>query len=172
MAEGDSDKCELIRKRGLVILQGLAGLAVYNDGVTTKPSAWRDRTHLNLDANMLPGVVWLDGGETPHEGRTTYGKAKPDMPPSLMRLEPQVILVEKPSDTVANKGMDVLIAAWRRKIIRAFATDDVLLNSLLGEDGQLEYLGHQTDFEVGGSMRGAIRVNFAMTYMFDVDDLS
>lgn len=170
--EGDKDTCELIRARGLAILQTLTGLAAYNDGITTAPSAWRDRTHLDLDGDMLPGIVWLDGGETPHESTRTYGKAKPYMPPTLMRLAPQIILVEKPTETVENKGMGPLLAQWRRKILRAFATDDVLLNSLLGEDGQLEYLGHSTDFEVGGSMRGAIQVNLAMTYMFDIDDLS
>jgi hypothetical protein len=160
-----TDTCELIRARGFAILKTLDGLAEVSAGVK---SAWRDRLNLDIDEKYLPGAVWLDGGEDRRVD--TYGHAKPEMPHTLMELKPQVLLIEKPTSTIANADMGPLLAAWRVKIIKAIVLDDALL-SLLGDGGQIEYLGHATDFEVGASMRGGLQVNFAMTYLFDPEDL-
>lgn len=162
------DTAELIRARCFEILKTIPGLATITpDSGPTFPSAWRNRG--NLKGEKLPAAVFLDGGERIHPDTSTYGKAKPGMPHTLMTLTPQVFIEPEPDKVIGNPTVTAAMVAFRRQVLKLFLHDDELL-SLLGDDGQIEYLGNDSDMQTGAPMKGELQFDFAITYVFDPDD--
>lgn len=168
-----TDTCELIRARSFAVLGALEGLGTWAGPSGPEPACWRNRT--DLDLPMTPAVLFLDGSDS--SVVDAYGHAKPGIPHNLMRLRPQIIFVSPRGKNPGNLNiggtglaMGPYLASWRVNIVKALARDDTLLH-LLGDDGQIEYLGHETDFVLGASMNGGMLVDVAMTYVFDTEDL-
>jgi len=137
-------------------------------------TTWRNRADiepLNPETKQpqLPAAVLLDWKE--NRRVSTRGKALgTQFPPTLMDLTPEIWVVLMPKENQTNEEIDQEITTWRRNIVVAIRDDDSLI-ALLGNSGEIEYLGMETDMQSGGPMEGSIRFDFSFSYMFDPDDL-
>lgn len=155
------DKRETILQRMLIILGTITGPATV-DGV---PSIFRNRGEVPIE--KLPALVLLDGKEAIKVPTSSRGGA---LAPMILTLEPQVFVVLKPRDDVNNDGIGEELSQWRMKLLKAFTTDDELL-ALLGSNGEILYLGHETDMQTGSTMLGQIQMLFTLTYVLKPSDL-
>lgn len=131
-------------------------------------AAYRDRAEFPDD--KLPAACVLDGGEQVIQdlGPNKFVK----MPPAIFALTPQVFVVLRPRDNLANETLDGVAAPvgpelsdWLDKIITAVVNDPTLL-SLVGSNGQILYRGCETDMQTGSSIIGQLQVNFEFHYVF------
>lgn len=154
------DRRELILARVEAILKGVdLGLG----------SGWRNRGNFSsLSSDNFPLGVVLDGDEeivTP-----SRNKSNPEMPFALFVLLPEIHIAFDPTKTIENADIGPLMSLWRGKLIYAFVNDTALL-SLLGDDGDIEYQRMQSDMRAGAPMLGAMKFDFAFTYLLDPDEL-
>lgn len=144
-------------------------LVILGTGSLSLGSTWRNRGNLDaLPSDQYPAGVTLDGDEERHS--EPYGVIKPDMPFTLFTLLPQIFIVPEPTKTVTNEGIGPLMSGLRIKVIDLF-TSDQIIKSILGEDGQIEYLRCSTDMKTGHPMRGGMQFDFAYTYLLDPEEL-
>ena len=157
-------------KREAILERLLALLGTVNT-VTPPLNVFRNRAE--IPAEKLPALVLLDGKET-----LKY----PDMPhrrggaavPAVFMLTPQVFIVLKPRDTVENVGVGEELSGLRMQVLQAFITDwqQGELLGLLGSNGELIYLGHDTDLQTGSTVLGQMQLHFQLSYVFDPHDLN
>lgn len=155
------DKRETILRRMLTILGTVSGPAV----VEGAPSIFRNRGEVPED--KLPALVLLDGREAIKIPTNSRGGA---LAPMILTLEPQVFVVLKPREDVNNDGIGEELSGYRMRLLKAFTTDDELL-ALLGSNGEILYLGHETDMQTGNSMLGQMQLMFTLTYVLQPSDL-
>jgi hypothetical protein len=152
-----------LRERILVhlheLLSGIPGIAL----------CARDRGELTNEHR--PGVILLDGSET-IIGDPASSLKSVRMPPAIFTFRPQVIFVAKERDTTANvtvNGKPAPIGPeltyWLDLILETVLGDPVLL-SLVTANGQITYLGHETDMQWGSSMIGALQIQLSINYPF------
>ena len=155
------DKRELILERLLALLGTVNG--------TSEPlSVFRNRAEIPED--KLPALVLLDGKESlkyPAMPRTRGG----NLVPAVFDLTPQVFIVLKPRKTVDNPGVGEELSDMRMQVLKIFVQDDEL-RSLLGSNGEVNYLGHQTDLQTGSTLLGQMQLNFQLSYVLDPNDLN
>jgi hypothetical protein len=155
------DKREAILERMLALLQTV-------NTVTPPFSVFRNRAEIPIE--KLPALVLLDGREDlkfpqmPH----TRGGA---IVPSVFDLKPQVFIVLKPRDDINNVGVGEELSATRMQVLKAFIQDDEL-RGMLGSNGEINYLGHETDLQTGSTVLGQMQLNFQLSYVFDPNDLN
>jgi hypothetical protein len=159
------DKREAILEQMLVVLgQVGSGWVAQANGET---SVFRNRAEIPTE--KLPALVLLDGSETiiarPGWGSST-GITPSTPAPQIYQLTPQVFIVCKPRDTIENVGVGEELSAMRMKLLTAMLNDDEL-DGLLGSNGDIFYLGHQTDLQTGSTVLGTMQVNFQLNYVFD-----
>lgn len=161
------DVGELIRRRLIAIFETVPNLGEKPDG--SGPSVWRNRA--NLPPDECPAIFLLDR----NEGKDTQGKghAGHRMVPAIMRLEPEIWVQLKQTDTDENEGVGEALAEFRVNILAAIFADDELA-ALQGENGVIEYRGFETDMQSGSSIgaEGAqMKLDLTFSYFFDPGDL-
>jgi len=147
-----------------LILQRLKAIL---DGVDGARTVWRDRDDVPPDGT--PTLILLDGRE--RKLTATAGGGRRRMPLVEMELTPQVWIQIQPRTDVTNPGVGEELSGWRQKILSAVFNDGELAG-LQGENGQLQYLGCQTDMEIGSDVIGNMLVDISLTYLFDPDDMT
>lgn len=154
------DKREVILERMLSLLQAV---------ITLPPlSVFRNRAELPVE--KLPALVLLDGRESlKHpDMTTTRGGA---LVPAVFNLTPQVFIVLKPREDINNVGVGEELSYLRMQVLKSFIQDDEL-RGLLGSNGEINYLGHETDLQTGSTVLGSMQLNFQLSYVFDPKDLN
>lgn len=150
------------RERILLRLQDLLGAI---EGVAL---CARNRGELNTD--QRPGILLLDGAETIMGDPSRLKTVR--MPPAIFQFRPQIIFVAKERDTATNDTVGGRpapigpeLSDWLFLIQSAVLTDDELFE-LVTANGQITYLGHDTDMQWGSSMIGALQIHFAFMYPY------
>ena len=134
-------------------------LQVQTDNISIL-SAVRNRALLTNEKR--PGVVLLDGDETP-QGTTNNGD-RFLFRPRLVEMRPELyILLEERRVNNANIGED--LNALRNALSVAITTDATLA-TLLGSNGKVVYNGCVTDLKSGSALSGQMRLDFAYRYWF------
>lgn len=156
----------MLDKREIILERMLALLGTVNSA-TPPLNVFRNRAEIPTE--KLPALVLLDGKESlknpamPH----TRGGA---IVPSLFDLTPQVFIVLRPRDDINNTGVGEELSGLRMQVLKAFIQDGDL-QGLLGSNGEINYLGHDTDLQTGSTVLGQMQLNFQLTYVFDPNDL-
>ncbi len=153
-----------------VTLASVTGLAEV-DGVT---SIFRNRGA--VPDTYRPALVLLDGRE---EKRTTT-QGHHAMPSALITIVPQIWVLVKARENVNNDTLGgepnpvgEELSAWRMKVLGAIfseAEEGGELARLLGESGEIEYRGLDTDLEAMAEMTGEMHLLFGFTYYFNPRD--
>jgi hypothetical protein len=154
------DKREAILQRMFAILAGVSGPAVVDGQV----SIFRNRGEVPVE--KLPALVLLDGRE---EIRLSASGKGGILAPTLFTLQPQVFVVLKPREDVNNDGIGEELSDYRMRLLKAFTSDDSLL-ALLGSNGEIQYLGHESDMQTGSTMLGQMQMMFSLTYVLNPAD--
>lgn len=123
------------------------------------------RNRNELTAEKRPGIILLDGDETPDPrvpapptGRDTA------IAPRIMLMRPEIYVVletRKPQNK--NLGEDLSIA---RAAIIAAVLKDRTLQQIVGTNGQIIYDGCVTDLARNRTMEGQIGISFTFVYPF------
>jgi hypothetical protein len=152
------DKRELILKRLLQALSDIPGVE----------SAFRNRGQ--FPDEKRPAIALLDGVEQVVRAGAGVSRGHVRQPPVIVELQPQIFVLLKSRDTVANAGVGEELSDWRVKVIKAITTDQPLID-LLGSNGGTVYRGSQTDMQTGRSMDGELQLNFGFSYVLNPSDL-
>ena len=155
------DKREAILQRIFTILHTISGPAVVDGQV----SIFRNRGE--VPPEKLPALVLLDGRE---EIRISTHLKGGILAPTLFTLHPQVFVVLKPTEDVNNDGIGETLSDYRMRLLKAFKDDDSLI-AMLGSNGEILYLGHETDMQTGSTMLGQMQMLFSLTYVLNPNDL-
>jgi hypothetical protein len=155
------DKREAILQRMLAILTTITGPAVVDGQV----SIFRNRGEVPVE--KLPAIVLLDGREVIKVSTASRGGI---LAPTIFTLEPQVFVVLKPREDVNNDGIGEELSDYRMKLLKAFTSDDSLI-AMLGANGEMQYLGFETDMQTGSTMLGQMQMNFTLSYVLNPSDL-
>lgn len=123
---------------------------------------WRNRGE--LPEAKRPAITLLDADEIADQ--TSFGHAKRGLAASanLMKLTPQIILTlqdQKPDN--ASVGAD--LSALRAKVLFAICFDEGL-QALVGNNGEIQYHGCETDLGRGRDFNGEMNVAFTFIYPF------
>jgi hypothetical protein len=155
------DKREVILQRMLAILTTIAGPPV----VDGQLCVFRNRGEIPVE--KMPALILLDGREAIKLSASGKGGI---LAPTTFTLQPQVFVVLKPTAENDNDGIGESLSDYRMRILKAFSIDDNLF-ALLGTNGELQYLGHETDMQTGSTMLGQMQMQFALTYVLNPTDL-
>jgi hypothetical protein len=154
------DRREAILQRLFAILHTVTGPAVV-DGV---PCIFRNRGE--VPPELLPALVLLDGRE---EIRLSASGKGGILAPTLFTLQPQVFVILRPTTDNDNYGIGEELSGYRMRLLKAFTTDDDLMG-LLGSNGEIQYLGHETDMQTGSTMLGQMQMLLSLTYVLRPED--
>ena len=150
----------MVDKRELILLRILAVLASV-DGIQ---AAYRDRGE--FPSSKMPAIVLFDNMEQ----RQTITRGRHERPPAVVALKPQIYLIIVPRKDADNTGVGEELSAFRAKILGAIFADQEL-SGLLGENGGIEYLGCETDMQLGSSMLGQMQIDLSFEYLLDMNEL-
>lgn len=154
-------------KREQILLRMLTLLGTVN-GTADSLNVFRNRAE--IPEEKLPALVLLDGTEKlkyPDMPRTRGGA----LVPAVFDLTPQVFIVLRPRKTIDNPGVGEELSGLRVQVLKAFTQDDDL-RALLGSNGEVNYLGHQTDLQTGSTVVGQMQLMFQLSYVLDPNDLN
>jgi hypothetical protein len=151
------DKREAILQRMLAILRTITP-------VDDVPSIHRNRGE--IPPEELPALVLLDGREVIRVPTTGKGGI---LQPTVFTLQPQVFVVLRPTPNDTNEGIGELLSDYRMKLLKAFKDDDSLI-AMLGSNGEINYLGHETDMQTGLTMLGQMQMLFSLSYVLNPSD--
>jgi hypothetical protein len=154
-------------KRELILLRIQAAVAAVQ-GVA---AVYRNRGEIPDD--KLPCGILLDGVERKLLGGEALGRNSSGargVSASIMGLNPQLFFVLKPVPISEASTLGPLLSSWRAALLKAVLRDQQLL-SLVGPNGDIEYLGSDTDMQTGRSMEGQLQLNFQFRYVFNPADL-
>jgi hypothetical protein len=153
------DKREAILQRMLAILQTIA-----DTFTTDAPTVFRNRGEIPVE--KLPALTLLDGSET--IAISTSGRGGITAP-TVFTLTPQVFVVLKPTPDNSNEGIGEELSAYRMKLLKAFSTDEELI-AMLGANGEINYLGFESDMQTGSTMLGQMQFRFSLNYVLSPSD--
>jgi hypothetical protein len=139
-------------------------LAILTTLIETEPQAVvsvvRNR-ELRKDEER-PGIVLLDGDETPAlTGRALPGRAT-GMSAQLMTMSPQVFILmneQRPTRDTIGTATNAI-----RGAIIGLVANDATLKSLYGPNGSIELSDVTTDMKSGGEVRGSMMMDLRITY--------
>lgn len=151
------DKREAILQRMFAILNSIDGPAV----IEGMPSIFRNRGEVPDD--KCPALVLLDGREVIRVSTSGKGGIQT---PTTFTIQPQVFVLLKQRENTNNDGVGEELSGFRMKLLKAFATDEDLI-AMLGSNGEIQYLGHETDLQTGSTMLGQMQMLFALTYVLN-----
>lgn len=155
------DKREAILQRMFAILCSVAGPPV----VDGQLCVFRNRGEVPVE--KMPALVLLDGRE---EIRISAHLKGGILAPTLFTLQPQVFVILKPRETIDNDGIGEELSDYRVRLLKAFGSDEELIG-MLGSNGEMQYLGHETDMQTGSTMLGQMQMLFSLTYVLNPKDL-
>jgi hypothetical protein len=155
------DKREAILQRMFAILTTISGPAV----VDGQACIFRNRGE--VPPEKMPALVLLDGREEIRLSASGKGGIKVA---TLFTLLPQVFVILKPTEDASNTGIGEELSDYRMRLLKAFKDDDSLI-AMLGSNGEINYLGHETDMQTGSTMLGQMQLLFSLTYVLNPDDL-
>jgi hypothetical protein len=162
------DRREAILEQILVVLAqvGTGWVAA----VDSEPSVFRNRAE--IPPEKLPALVLLDGREqviTSTLRKDQMGIVPSATAPSVYTLSPQVFIVLKPRQTLANEGVGEELSQMRMKLVPAVLDDDTL-GTLIGPSGGIRYMGHLTDLQTGSTVLGQMQLNFEFSYVLNPNE--
>lgn len=153
--------------RRILILQELesllSGLDIELSTGKVKPGNFI-RNRNELVADKRPGIILLDGDETPAPSAPMSSGRNTSISTRLMVMRPEIYVVletRKPQNI--NVGEDLSLA--RGVLIRAIAKD-AILSQICGSNGQISYEGCVTDLARNRTMEGQMGVAFSFVYPF------
>lgn len=134
-------------------------------------STWRNKAALPNDER--PAVYLLDGDETnanPDLG-TNRGRGPSPAHPYLLHLLPQIHIAlddrTVENNTTVGPDLNKLLEEIQYRI-----THDDELRELVTANGDIVYLGLQSDLGVGRTMLGQYQINWRLQYPANMDQLS
>src|SRR5262249_31445394 len=139
-------------------------------------SVYRNRAQIPPD--KLPALVLLDGSESISGPpiRDSMGLVPNQAYPQNALLKPQVFVVLKVRDTTANTEVNGQpapvgpeLSMMRMKLLQMVMKDDGL-QSLVGANGGIKYMGHETDLQTGSTVEGQMQLNFEFAYVLNPSD--
>lgn len=157
------DRREGILERLLEIGQGLNGIA----------SAYRNHgpTETGDLGVKRPAFLLYDGGARLTQEDVRRHK-RPPFPPTIWRMDPQIVLLLENRDTVENVMLDAspapvgpALSGWL-KLINSLVTNDSSLINLVTPVGAIVLSAIETDLRVGRTV-GAYGAWLMMNYEFD-----
>lgn len=157
------DRREAILERLLVIGQGLNGVA----------SAYRNHgpTETGDLGVKRPSFLLYDGGAELTQKDVRRHK-RPNMPPTIWRMDPQIVVLLENRDTVENATLDAspapvgpALSGWMM-LINGLVTNDGQLIDLVTPIGAIVLSSIDTDLRVGRTV-GAYGAWLMMHYEFD-----
>lgn len=154
------DKREAILQRMLAILVTVPGPAL----VDGQLCVFRNRGEVPVE--KMPALVLLDGRE---EIRISAHNKGGILATTVFTLHPQVFVILRPTEDNNNDGIGEELSLWRMRLLKAFTTDDDLIG-LLGANGEIQYLGHETDMQTGSTMLGQMQMQFSLSYVLNPSD--
>lgn len=124
------------------------------------------RNRNELPADLVPGIILLDGDETadPRYQRPAVGRDLTTVPPQMMKMTPEIYVVldvRKPQNK--NVGEDLSVA--RGAILKAIILDKTLYQ-ICASNGQIIYDGCVTDLARNRTMQGQMGMSFTFSYPF------
>lgn len=130
---------------------------------------FRDRGE--LDQPSRGSFVLLDGKE--ELVTQIRGQSMTNTPAAVFRLTPEIWYVAKARDDTTNLTLDGVsapigpeLSAVRLSVIKTLLTDPNL-EALLGPNGQVAYLGCNTDMQSGSTIEGQLQLLFSFDYVLD-----
>jgi hypothetical protein len=159
------DVAELLKVRVEEVLATVSGLAVKVVG--GEPSVWRNRA--DIPPEECPALILLDG----REEKTTGTRGRGSMPHALMLWQPQIWIALRERNTPENEGVGPEMSALRVDILKALKQDAEhgQMGVLMGENGEVEYRGYETDMAIGSDLVGNMVLNFSISYFWDPEDM-
>ena len=150
------DRREAILARLLAILETVSGVQV----------AVRNRG--DLPADKRPAVVILDGDEVARD-QPPASRGQLTAAPSIIDLTPEIYVLmdlRGPANEGTGEDMNVL----RRLILIAIMNDETL-RELLGANGDITYIGCETDMASGRSLEGQMHLMLTFAYVLRPSEL-
>lgn len=159
------DVAELLKARTEVVLATVPGLATKVVGGA--PSVWRNRA--DIPPEECPAIILLDGSEA----RGTSARGRGSMPHAVMFWRPQIWIALRERETPANVGVGPELSAFRVNILKALKQDAEHgeLGVLMGENGEIEFLGYETDMAIGSDLIGNMVLSLSISYFWDPEDM-
>lgn len=117
-----------------------------------------------LETEKRPGMVLLDGDETPRlslDLRRLQGRAQL-MAPQIVQLRPEIyiLLAEgRPRNEQVGQELDAFRIAFLKAV-----WEDVTLATIVGSNGSMAYNGCVTDLKSGSALTGQMRIDFIINY--------
>lgn len=161
------------RDRREEILQRM--LHIFGNNIPGIVSAWRNRGQVipfnpETKAAQLPSIVLLDGREEEGPSTLNRGMRPGPPPPTLMKLYPQIFVVLMPRQDSLNEGVGPELSMYRVAVLGQLFSDPTLLQ-LLGSNGDIRYMGHETDLATGNSLEGQMNIRMCITYVLNPQEL-
>jgi hypothetical protein len=154
------DRREQILERLMVILAAVPTVQVVLRNVV--------RNRGELPPEMRPAITLLDGDEVTSLSSTQQrGKVVPPMTKVEMSPEINVVMDAREPD---NKLIGEDMNAMRTQIVKAIY-DDTALAGILTTNGEMKYVGCQTDMATGRTMEGTLHIQMTFTYPLMPKDL-
>jgi hypothetical protein len=155
------DRREAILERLFELGQGLSGIA----------SVYRNHgpTQTGVLSVQRPAFLLFDGGSKLMQDVTRHKAQR--MPPTIWRMDPQIVILLENRDTVENQMVDGVpkpvgqeISGWMNLVMSTVTNDDVLLD-LVTPNGTHFMSSFETDLKVGRTV-GAYGAWLMMLYEF------
>lgn len=144
-----TDRRELVLARLIAILTAIPNVqaVVRNRG--------------ELPADKRPAIALLDADEVARPG-VPQQRGRLIAAPNIVDMTPEIYVVMDPREPPNEKiGEDM--NAMRVTIVKAIRFDQQLA-TILGGNGDIRYLGTQTDMASGRSMEGQMSIRMTFTY--------
>jgi len=143
----------------------LARIFTVLEGITYPSTTMKVRNRGDVPEKEFPAIVFLDGVE----GRTrplAEGRGRV-VSPCLVELRPQIFYLAKRRDRPKEQiDLGPELSAVRALIIKAIFTDEELVRLVGGPrgNGEINYLGSDTDMQSGSTLEGTLRIDMAFVY--------
>ena len=102
-------------------------------------------------------ISLFDAGETTED---LIGSGKPPQSIFRMTMEPEIIVTLGTTPEAVGQELNNL----RARVLNAILTDADLYN-LVGKNGEVRYLGCDTDLRRGRDLKGEMQLGFSITYV-------
>jgi len=160
------DRREAILERLFAIGQGLNGIA----------GAYRNHgpTETGILGVPRPAFLLYDGASKliPEQADSVRRHKRPPFPPTIWRMDPQIVVLLQNRDTVENAMLDAIpapigpeISGWMN-LLNGMVTNDSVLVDLVTPTGSIVLTSFDTDLKVGRAV-GAYGAWLMMLYEFD-----
>lgn len=126
------------------------------------------RNRGELPADQRPAIALLDADETARPG-VPQSRGRLTAVPCLVDMVPEIYVVmdpREPPNEAIGKDMNTLRVA----IVKAIMFDAELA-AILGGNGDIRFIGCQTDMASGRTMEGQMHIRMAFTYVLKPSEL-